>query len=146
MAQLAKYVGNGQYLSEALGFFLLTTFLKEPFFISLLSGSGSAKRQMRIRNTSYSVTVYNENCISCGVRYEDVPEPAKPLEIPILYCICSSLIPTPFSLSKYLKGLLQEIFGPVFWTVCMHLGLNVNSFWFFNFYFASSSLDSHLKF
>jgi hypothetical protein len=28
------------------------------------------------------------------------------------------------------KGLLHEIFGPVFWAVWMYLGLNVNCLWF----------------
>ncbi len=32
-----------------------------------------------------------------------------------------------------LKGLSQEIFGPVCWPVWMHLGLNKNRFWFLNF-------------
>ncbi len=38
-----------------------------------------------------------------------------------------------------LKGLSHDIFGPVFWTVCMHLGLNVNRFWFLNLYISSST-------
>jgi hypothetical protein len=33
----------------------------------------------------------------------------------------------------FLKGLSQEIFGPVYWPVWMHLGLNKNRFRFFNF-------------
>ncbi len=32
-----------------------------------------------------------------------------------------------------LKGLSHEIFGPVYWPVWMHLGLNENRFWFLNF-------------
>ncbi len=32
-----------------------------------------------------------------------------------------------------LKGLSHEIFGPVYWPVWMHLGLNKNRFWFLNF-------------
>jgi hypothetical protein len=32
-----------------------------------------------------------------------------------------------------LKGLSHEIFGPVFWPVWMHIGLNKNRFWFLNF-------------
>ncbi len=32
-----------------------------------------------------------------------------------------------------LKGLSHEIFGPVFWPVWMHLGLNRNRFWLLNF-------------
>jgi hypothetical protein len=32
-----------------------------------------------------------------------------------------------------LKGLLHEIFGPVYWTVWMHVGLNKNRFRFFQF-------------
>jgi hypothetical protein len=34
---------------------------------------------------------------------------------------------------EYLKGLSHEIFGPVYWPVWMHLGLNKNHFWFLNF-------------
>jgi hypothetical protein len=36
-------------------------------------------------------------------------------------------------LTKTLKGLSHEIFGPVYWPVWMHLGLNKNRFWFLNF-------------
>jgi hypothetical protein len=32
-----------------------------------------------------------------------------------------------------LKGLSHEIFGPVYWPVWMHIGLNKNRFWFLNF-------------
>jgi hypothetical protein len=32
-----------------------------------------------------------------------------------------------------LRGLSHEIFGPVYWPVWMHLGLNKNRFWFLNF-------------
>jgi hypothetical protein len=32
-----------------------------------------------------------------------------------------------------LKGRLHEIFGPIFWPVWIHLGLNVNQWWFLNF-------------
>jgi hypothetical protein len=32
-----------------------------------------------------------------------------------------------------LEGLLHEIFGPVYWPVWMHLGLNKNRFQFLNF-------------
>jgi hypothetical protein len=32
-----------------------------------------------------------------------------------------------------LKGLSHQIFGPVYWPVWMHLGLNKNRFWFLNF-------------
>jgi hypothetical protein len=46
----------------------------------------------------------------------------------------------------YLKGLLREIFGPVFWAVWMHLGLIVNRFWIFNFYDVPSIFDGHLGF
>jgi hypothetical protein len=35
--------------------------------------------------------------------------------------------------TQYLKGLSHEIFGPVYWPVWMHLGLNKNRFWFLNF-------------
>jgi hypothetical protein len=89
---------------------------------------GSAKTQMRIRNTGYSVILYNENCISCGVRYEDVPEPAKPLEIPILYLFVTNT--NTFGLEQIFKGTVARDFWACFLTVCMHLGLNVNSFWF----------------
>jgi hypothetical protein len=40
-----------------------------------------------------------------------------------------SSIPKNYSL----KGLSHEIFGPVYWPVWMHLGLNKNRFWFLNF-------------
>ncbi len=45
-----------------------------------------------------------------------------------------------------LKGLSHEIFRPVFWPVWMRLGLNVNCFWFYNFYEASSIFGSYFKF
>jgi hypothetical protein len=32
-----------------------------------------------------------------------------------------------------LKGLSHEIFGPVYWPVWIHIGLNKNRFWFLNF-------------
>ncbi len=32
-----------------------------------------------------------------------------------------------------LKGLSHEIFGPLYWPVWMHIGLNKNRFWFLNF-------------
>jgi hypothetical protein len=32
---------------------------------------------------------------------------------------------------NFLKGLSHEIFGPVYWPVWMHKGLNKNRFWFF---------------
>ncbi len=35
--------------------------------------------------------------------------------------------------STCLKGLWHEIFGPVYWPVWMHIGLNKNRFWFLNF-------------
>jgi hypothetical protein len=38
---------------------------------------------------------------------------------------------------------LHEIFRPVFWPVWMHLGLNVNCLWFFNFKEGSSILYSY---
>ncbi len=46
-----------------------------------------------------------------------------------------------------LKVLSHEIFRLIFWTVCMHLGLNVNHFCFFliHFFVAPSTLDSHFK-
>ncbi len=47
---------------------------------------------------------------------------------------------------KYWKGLSHEIFGPVYWAVWMHLGLNENHFRFFNFKDALSIWDSHFKF
>jgi hypothetical protein len=37
------------------------------------------------------------------------------------------------ALSSFLKGLSHEVLGPVYWPVWMHLGLNENRFWFFNF-------------
>jgi hypothetical protein len=39
-----------------------------------------------------------------------------------------------------LKGLSHEIFSPVFWPVWIHLGLNVNRLWFYNFFEAPSIL------
>jgi hypothetical protein len=45
-----------------------------------------------------------------------------------------------------LKGLSHEIFGPVFWTVLMYLGLNVNRLWFFNINDAPLILDNYLSF
>ncbi len=45
-----------------------------------------------------------------------------------------------------LKGLSHEIFGPVYWPVWMHLGLNKNCFWFLNFEEAPSIWGSHFKF
>jgi hypothetical protein len=45
-----------------------------------------------------------------------------------------------------LKGLSHEIFGPVYWPVWMHLGLNKNRFWFLNFKEAPSIWGSHFKF
>jgi hypothetical protein len=48
---------------------------------------------------------------------------------------------------QYLKkGLSYEIFGPVFWAVWMHLGLNVNRLLFLNFNDAPLILDNYLKF
>jgi hypothetical protein len=44
---------------------------------------------------------------------------------------------------KTLNGLSHEIFGPVFCPVWMNLGLNVNCFWFVNYYDTPLSLDSH---
>jgi hypothetical protein len=34
---------------------------------------------------------------------------------------------------QILRGLPHEIFRSLFWPVCMHQGLSVNRFWFFNF-------------
>ncbi len=45
-----------------------------------------------------------------------------------------------------LKGLSHEIFGPVYWPVWMHLGLNMNRFWFLDFEEAPSIWGSHFKF
>jgi hypothetical protein len=45
-----------------------------------------------------------------------------------------------------LKGLSHEIFGPVFWPVWMHLGLNRNRFWLLNFKETPLIWDSHFKF
>jgi hypothetical protein len=41
-------------------------------------------------------------------------------------------------INTILKGLSHEIFGPVYWPVWMHLGLNKNCFWFLNFEEAAS--------
>jgi hypothetical protein len=35
--------------------------------------------------------------------------------------------------SEILKGLSHEIFGPVYWSVLIHIGLTKNRFWFLNF-------------
>ncbi len=56
-------------------------------------------------------------------------------QIPEILVICCTL-----------KGLLHEIFGPVFLPVWMHRGLNRNRFWFLNFKEAPSIWDSHLSF
>ncbi len=45
-----------------------------------------------------------------------------------------------------LKGLSHEIFRPVFWSVWMHLGLNVNRLWFFNFKEGSLILYSYFNY
>jgi hypothetical protein len=45
-----------------------------------------------------------------------------------------------------LKGLSHEIFGPVYWPVWMHLGLNKNRFWFLNFKGAPLKWGRHFKF
>ncbi len=45
-----------------------------------------------------------------------------------------------------LKGLLHEIFRPDFWAVWMHLGLNVNRLWLYNFYEGPSILGNYFKF
>ncbi len=51
------------------------------------------------------------------------------------------------SCMKYgLKGLSHEIFRPVFWPVWMHLGLNVNRLWFFNFKEGSLILYIYFKY
>jgi hypothetical protein len=42
-------------------------------------------------------------------------------------------VPCHTSDSLFLKGLSHEIFGPVYWPVWMHLGLNKNRFWFLTF-------------
>jgi hypothetical protein len=44
------------------------------------------------------------------------------------------------------KVLSHEIFGPVYWPVWMHLGLNKNRFWFLNFEEAPAIWGSHFKF
>jgi hypothetical protein len=44
-----------------------------------------------------------------------------------------------------LKGLSREIFGPVFWPVWMHHGLNRNRFWFLRFKEAPPLWDRHCK-
>ncbi len=38
-----------------------------------------------------------------------------------------------FVTAAFLKGLSHEIFGPAYWPVWMHLGLNKNRFLFLNF-------------
>ncbi len=48
--------------------------------------------------------------------------------------------------AKALKGLSHEIFGPVFWPVCMRLGLNRNRYWFLTFKYAPSFLIIYFKF
>ncbi len=58
---------------------------------------------------------------------------------------CTELLHTLYN-AKTLKGLSHEIFGPVYWPVWMHLGLNKNRFRFFNFKDALSIWDSHFKF
>jgi hypothetical protein len=45
-----------------------------------------------------------------------------------------------------LKGMSRKIFRPVFWPVWMHLDLNVNRLWFFNFKEGSSILYSYFKY
>ncbi len=45
-----------------------------------------------------------------------------------------------------LKGLSHEIFGPVYWSLGMHLGLNKNCFWFLNFKGTPSIWGWHFKF
>jgi hypothetical protein len=47
---------------------------------------------------------------------------------------------------QILKGLSHEIFGPVYWPVWIHLGLNKNRFWFINFKEALSVWGRHFKF
>ncbi len=44
------------------------------------------------------------------------------------------------------KGVSHKIFKPVFWPVCMHLGLNLNRFWFLSFNDAPLILDDYFKF
>jgi hypothetical protein len=46
----------------------------------------------------------------------------------------------------WIKGLSLEIFGPVYWPVWMHLGLNKNRFLFLNFKGAPSTCGRHFKF
>jgi hypothetical protein len=41
------------------------------------------------------------------------------------------------------KGTVAEIFRPVLWSVWMHLGLNLNSFWFKNCYDAPLIFGSY---
>ncbi len=52
----------------------------------------------------------------------------------------------PTILVTCLTGLSHEIYWPVFLPVCLHLGLNVNCFWFLNFDNVPSILDHYLKF
>ncbi len=57
---------------------------------------------------------------------------------PVLLKPCTNL--------GHLKGLSHEIFRPVFWPVWMHLGLNVNRLWFWNFYEAPLIFGNYFKF
>ncbi len=45
--------------------------------------------------------------------------------------------PDTRSSHSHLKGLSHDIFGPVYWPVWMHLGLNKSRFWLLNFEEAS---------
>jgi hypothetical protein len=54
------------------------------------------------------------------------------------------LLPTDNAIP--LKGLSHEIFGPVYWPVWIHKGLNKSHFWFLNFKEAPSIWGSHFKF
>jgi hypothetical protein len=44
------------------------------------------------------------------------------------------------------KGLSHEIFGPVFWPVWIHLGLNMKRLWFLNINGAPLILYNYFKF
>ncbi len=58
------------------------------------------------------------------------------------FWFCALYVQYVLYVSKHLKGLSHEIFGPVFWPVWMYLGLNVNRLWFLNFNYALLILDN----
>ncbi len=48
--------------------------------------------------------------------------------------------------SMCLKGLSHEIFTVIFWLEWIYIGLKGNRFWFLNFNYVSSILDSNFKY